>query len=254
MLGKHATGLIINSENGLLAVDPEDTSVGLELSRNGVFAKSTLDELLALIGPDNHVLVAGAHVGALAIPFAKKAAKVVAFEANPNTFQLLKLNRTLNHADNLELHPLALGSQAGTLSFLLNRVNSGGSKRVPKTAHAMYYSDKPDVVQVNMVAADELLPDDTFDLILMDIEGSESEALKGMPRILSRCKHLFIEYLPHHIDLVAGITDEEFAALLAPHFSTAKYHQEKLEAPTSQLHAFLKTIRSSGGGDILLSK
>ncbi|TLD70896.1 FkbM family methyltransferase [Phragmitibacter flavus] len=254
ILGPNVTGLMIKSQNGTIVVDPEDVGVGWELAKNGVYGQDLLDALLPLIGPESKVLVAGAHVGSLAIPLAKVAAEVTAFEANPNTYRYLELNRQLNQSNNLTLIPLALGSSSGTLQFLLSRVNSGGSKRLPKQAHIAYYSDKPEVVDVAMTAADETLPDATFDLIIMDIEGSEADALKGMPNLLSRAKYLFIEYLPHHLDLVAGVTDEEFVALLSPHFFTAKHHGSDLTGQSPNLLPFFKSLRELGGGDVLMTK
>jgi len=53
----------------------------------------------------------------------------------------------------------------------------------------------------------------------MDIEGSEYFALKGMQKILASARTLIVEYLPIHLSNVAGVTPEQFADPLLPHFN-----------------------------------
>jgi hypothetical protein len=53
----------------------------------------------------------------------------------------------------------------------------------------------------------------------MDIEGSEYFALKGMQKILASARTLIVEYLPIHLSNVAGVTPEQFAEPLLPHFN-----------------------------------
>jgi hypothetical protein len=53
----------------------------------------------------------------------------------------------------------------------------------------------------------------------MDIEGSEYKALKGMANILTAADFLFIEFIPHHLQYVAGITPEIFADEILKYYS-----------------------------------
>jgi FkbM family methyltransferase len=160
----------------------------------------------------------GAHVGAVAVSMAKQIASVTAFEANPDTFKLLSCNKILNGLDNLEIHNLAASDKTERLRFVLNRHNSGGSKRYPIQPHPAYFHDNPKVVEVDAVALDQFLPNKTYSLVFMDIEGSEYFALKGMSTLLSRTKTLFVEFIPHHLQNVAAISPEEFGATLEPYF------------------------------------
>ena len=253
ILGPHAAGVLVENAQGLFLAAPDDISVGWQLTQHGTYGLEILEVLEPLITKQSNVLVAGAHIGSIAIPLAKKAANVTAFEANPKTFHLLELNKRLNDSGNLIVHPLALGSSSGMLKFLLNSANSGGSKRVP-LHKGDYYHDKPQVIEVPMVALDEFMPDAAFDVILMDIEGSEPDALRGMQRILKTTQHLLVEYLPHHLDHVAGVTDDEFVSLLSPHFN--RVHLAGNPAGESRdLAAFVKNIRNTlSGGDLLFSK
>ncbi len=61
-----------------------------------------------------------------------------------------------------------------------------------------------------------------FDFILMDIEGAEFLALKGMPDHLKHCKNLIIEYVTYHLANIAQISNEEFLGPITPHFDSMK--------------------------------
>lgn len=63
---------------------------------------------------------------------------------------------------------------------------------------------------------DDLVVDDqTVDFVLMDIEGSETFALRGAPRMLQGCETLFVEFIPHHLKLVAKVSVRDFLEPLA---------------------------------------
>ena len=143
---------------------------------------------------------------------------MVAVEANPNTFKLLEYNKRLNDCRNLELLELAAGEVNGEIEFLLNTANSGGSKRMPSVKEIKYFHDNPEVVKVKLRVLDEAIQD-SFDLILMDIEGSEYFALKGMSRLLSSANNLIVEFIPDHLKNVSSVTPDEFVRLIEPHFN-----------------------------------
>ena len=97
--------------------------------------------------------------------------------------------------------------------------NSGGSKRMPLHRDETYFYDQPAVVQVRGARLDDLL-EGSFDVVLMHIEGSEYFAFLGMQRILAGAATLIVEFLPHHLSRVAGITVEQFLQPLVGHFRT----------------------------------
>lgn len=112
---------------------------------------------------------------------------------------------------------MAAGEREGTIEFVQNRSNSGGSKRMPQARRRMYFHDRPLVTRVRCARLDDVLAD-PYDVIMMDIEGSEYFALLGMPRLLSQARHLVSEFLPRHFRDVANVTANEFVELVAPHF------------------------------------
>ena len=218
-LGKGVKSVIVDSKNGILAVDPRDLEVGLKLRNNGSYGLDEITRINELITTKSNILVVGAHIGSLVIPIAKNCKKVVAIEANPNNFNLLKTNLHLNNSENVTAHNIAASSKQETIKFQMNVVNSGGSKRLPKNNEYMYRYDNPEVIEVQAHSLDEYLDENNFDLVLIDIEGSEYFAMQGMEKILSNCNTLIVEFLPHHLKNVADVTVEQFLSLIPKQFT-----------------------------------
>lgn len=214
VVGGFAYSIIVNGQNGIYAVDPEDTVVGKSLRFTGNYSSDEVKRIEKLVNTDSRVLVVGAHIGTLVVPIAKIAEHVTAIEANPNTFQLLELNLALNDLENCRAINIAAGEAPGTINFLQNRINSGGSKRKPLHDDIMYYYDNPKEITIEANTLDQLLVNEQYDLIIMDLEGSEYFALKGMTSILEKTKMLVIEFVPHHLKNVSGINVEMFLGLL----------------------------------------
>ena len=60
--------------------------------------------------------------------------------------------------------------------------------------------------------------DEKFDLVFMDIEGSEYFALKGMQNTLRRTENLVVEFISHHLKNVANVSVSEFVSIIEPYF------------------------------------
>jgi FkbM family methyltransferase len=216
--GPNAFGILADTPNGLFAVDPEDGGVSAYLLRDGSYMDEECKLAQSIIPTDGDVLVVGAHIGAHAVRLAKACGTVVAIEANPKTFRFLSANLALNNCSNVQAFNIAAADKEGKIEFLLSRANSGGSKRAPTQMYVPYAYDNPEVINIDCIALDTLLGQRGFDLIMMDIEGSEYFALKGMQGILSASQALSIEFLPHHINDVAMVSIDEFVETFLPHF------------------------------------
>jgi FkbM family methyltransferase len=145
----------------------------------------------------------------------------------------------MNDAVNVRLYNLAVGDSARKIEFYQNRSNSGGSKIKPQTDQYFYTYDSPKTIQVPMISLDdhiraEQLPSPNG--IIMDIEGAEHLALKGMPQTLTRARFLYIEYVPHHLQNVSGVTNDEFFALLLPHFDEVRFMRSRPGAINLKSH------------------
>ena len=219
MIGPHVEALLVSSKNGLFLVDVEDQTVGRKLSYNGEYGLDELARLQSAISPQSHVLVVGTHIGTLAVAISKHCAQLTAIEANPKTFRFLELNLLINACANVRAINIAASDKREAIQFVMNRTNSGGSKRLPVHRDYAYFYDSPEVISVNAVPLDELLAGQSFEAILMDIEGSEYFALKGMQTLLASARVLFMEFVPHHLKNVSGVSVPELLSTVTPHFS-----------------------------------
>lgn len=217
--GHNAIGILANTLHGPMVVDPEDGVVGFLLLQNGCYGLQELERAKRVVSKDGNVLVVGTHIGALAIPLSRMCKTLHAVEANPATFSHLLTNLRINECSNVTAYQVAANDKEEMLRFLMNRENSGGSKRLPKHVKYEYVYDNPLEVEVPAVRLDDLIKERDFDFCLMDIEGSEYYALKGMQEILKGIKVLAMEYYPFHIKDIAGVGIEDFLAQILPHFN-----------------------------------
>jgi len=251
-LGTNIRAIITQSSNGLFAVDPEDLEVGEKL-RKGGFGLDEIERIKSLISNDSRVLIVGSHIGSLVIPISRHCNEVVAIEANPKTYELLSLNLRLNDIENVVSHNIAASEKTEIITFFLNTVNSGGSKRAPKQSHFMYEYDSPERVEIQAHALDTHLSNHAFDLVLMDIEGSEFFALKGMPKILQECKSLIVEFLPHHLRNVAGVDAQTFLKQIPERFTKVTIPSQNVTLSREEAQALLlKMFRDEKGDDGLI--
>lgn len=254
LIGENAVGILYESKNGLILTEPSDYAIGKSLVVEGAFGLDILLEVDNLGLKEAAVCIIGAHVGTLVIPIARKARQVSAYEANPKTFKLLQMNLLLNGIENVTARNLAASDSFGKLDFYCNSVNSGGSKRKPLKDRYIYNYDHPSLIQVDAYPLDKI-DDNVYDLIIMDIEGSEYFALKGMQRILSNARAMIIEYLPHHLDNVAGVTDKEFLSIFSSFFDRVKVvGKDKVYKRTESLLLLDSLRKESAGADLLFFK
>ena len=249
LLGKDVKALIVETKNGVFAVDPADLEVGAKLREKGEYGIGEINQISQLIDSQSSVLIVGAHIGSLAIPIAKICSELVAIEANPSNFKLLQTNLKLNNTSNITIHNIAASNKKETIKFQLNTVNSGGSKRVPINNHYMYTYDNPEVIDVEAYSLDNYLSNNKFDLVLIDIEGSEYFAMQGMTDILAQTKNLIVEFLPHHISNVAGVKLTDFLDNIPGHLTKLTIPSKNKTYPIDVGIVTLQQMFESGQGD-----
>ncbi|MFZ9479171.1 MAG: hypothetical protein ACO29T_09720, partial [Steroidobacteraceae bacterium] len=109
LTGPYVSGLLIDTGDCALLVDPADRVVGRELRFEGRYGDDELQRIEALINAQSTVAFIGTHIGALAIPATRKVRKAYLVEANPRTFAFLQRNLALNGVTNVSAHNVAVG-------------------------------------------------------------------------------------------------------------------------------------------------
>lgn len=243
-------GSVFKTSQGMFCINPEDQLVSRELVQTGQYSSGEISSISNFIDLNSNILLLGGHIGSLCIPLSKKVAEMTVFEANPSTYELLKINLSLNHASNITAYNLAANDEFGTLDFVMNTVNSGGSKRMPKEKADAYFFDNPEVRKVPAVRLDDFLHGQSFDLIFMDIEGSEYFAMKGMPKLLEQASVLVVEFLPHHLSSVAGVTAGEFAECLVGFQTLISRAQKKVVHGQDAIRELLEVMMRDNIADM----
>jgi FkbM family methyltransferase len=217
--GPYAKAVYVETKQGDFLVDPADNFVAKKLLHQGEYSLQEIKLASRFLKKDSYCLVLGGHIGTLVIPLAKLCKELIVFEANPKSFELLNKNLHLNNIQNVKSFNKAVNDEKKPIKFLVSNHNSGGSKRSPIIPTSGYFYDSPEEIMIDSVVLDNFMNFKSFDLIFVDIEGSEYFAFKGMQKILKQSRILITEFVPHHLKNVASISALDFWATLSPHFN-----------------------------------
>lgn len=144
------------------------------------------------------VLDLGANIGfytMLARSLVGPKGRVFAFEPHPHNSNLIKASVKLNSFTNVKVVEAAISDRVGKSTLFVSQDYI--------SEHSLFdynYSSGPhngkNNIAVNVVTIDDYLEKNLgnfkVDFIKMDIEGSESRALKGMKKVLNENKHLIL--------------------------------------------------------------
>lgn len=168
--------------------------------KGNVWEKETTEFIISNLG-NGDIIHAGTFFGDSlpAISNANKDNITWAFEPNPESYRCASITKIINNLNNVKLFNKGLGEcnsceKMKTVNNKNGQSMGGGSRMASK---AKTYS-KDSLIDVEVVAIDEVIPHDRkIDVIHLDIEGFEKEALSGAINTIKRCKPiLVIETLP----------------------------------------------------------
>ncbi len=144
--------------------------------------------LLHFLREEDLFLDVGANVGSYSILSASEVgAETISFEPILQTFQLLQSNLKLNGVENrCKMYNIGIGAIESRLKFTSNFDTMNHIVTDKETENAVSIAVKP---------LDEITTIDRTTLIKIDVEGFETDVLKGMPQMLENpnCKAIIIE-------------------------------------------------------------
>lgn len=166
---------IAKTQWGEIEYFEEDTFVGKSLREYGWYSRGEIDLFEKALNKHCVVIEVGANIGSLTIPIARMSGYVLAFEPQPQNFELLSSNARRNELDNLWVRHTAVGAQRGLtnmpyLEELHPRGNFGGVE-VNQGTYPVAMETLDDVCR------DLRVP--RIDLIKVDVEGYEKEVFEG---------------------------------------------------------------------------
>jgi FkbM family methyltransferase len=150
------------------------------------------------------VIDIGAHIGLYTIISSKRVGangKVVAIEAHPGNFEMLKSNIKLNQLTNVTPLNYAVYSKETKIKLYLPEVESGYTIYNTIMSNRARTEDK--FVEVNANTLDYLLQlNEITDVnwVKIDVEGAEFEVLKGASNVLSKSKDIALLIEVHGLD------------------------------------------------------
>jgi FkbM family methyltransferase len=183
-----ALGSKVVEQDGLKWYVTYDTRYGYALSRDQ-FESDLNAVILDNIHPGDTFLDVGAGAGKYSLLAAKKkdGAKVYSWEPNPYNRSIFMKNIELNGIKTITLYDAALSDHDGTGRFRLSALASkitqeeGGAETIELKLSTL---DSYEIANASFVK--------------IDVEGHESNVLKGASRTVARCKPtLLIELHPH---------------------------------------------------------
>ena len=202
---------IVNLPNDIkLAVNTRDTGVGIQLLVNNKYEVAQTDLFLKVLKKGDTFVDVGANIGYYSVLASKNIGKdgeVYSFEPDKHNILLLQKNIALNNVANVKIESKAVSDKNGLIEFAEDKYNKGESS---------IRHNKDSTYQVESVALDSYFNNTkTIDVLKMDIEGAEINAVQGAKNIikLSKSLHLFIELNPPSL-LNYGHKREELIALL----------------------------------------
>jgi FkbM family methyltransferase len=178
-------GLTQLSTGEFFYVNTEDRSITPWILHGGYWEIFVDDILSALARPGDVFVDVGANMGYYTIKIGSKIGpqgKVYSFEPNPHMFDFLSDNIMINAFEGRsQLFKMAVGAEAGETWFSFQRREPGGG-----AVHDERLGVE-DEIRVPVVRLDDVIPQNQpVNLIKIDVEGFEPQALKGMRGLLAR--------------------------------------------------------------------
>lgn len=199
-------GLIGAGEQKISSVNLEGFTVSFNLRSPeiGFFQEMFLDRVYEqeadfIPRKGRTVLDIGANIGLYALWNSKRVdtGKIICFEPNPLVYPLLQKNIKDNQLVNVEVFPYAIGINTGEVEFEVSPFSSGDGT-IMKWRNKNTSSSNYNKYILNMETLDHFAKqrnlNETIDLIKMDIEGAEFEAICGAKEVLKITKRIVMEY------------------------------------------------------------
>ena len=162
---------------------------------------------------DPTILDCGSHIG-LSVAWFKRRfpnARIIAFEPDPESFQLLQANIAINRLEGVELLNLAVSSRKGTARFF----GEFGVEAPTASAHSLRQdwgtqrSEQWIVVNTVPLADYITVP---IDYLKLDIEGAEAEVMRSIEHCLHLVRAVGLEF--HGTGAQAGADEDDLVRLL----------------------------------------
>jgi FkbM family methyltransferase len=201
------SGVIVQDKNNFnILVDTKDDIVSKCIIKYKYWEEHFQNALKHLVKPNDRVLIFGAHIGYHAVLIGKLIGdngKMWIFEANPYTVKFLKANLIFNDINNGIVYPKAVYRENTKLEFKQIVNGNTGMSRIGE-----FFDDSLQYrkIQVEAVNVDSLPQISDVNVIQMDIEGGEPDAIYGAKDLIDNSKNLIV-FQEWDTSMTKGIDD-----------------------------------------------
>jgi FkbM family methyltransferase len=194
---RYKPGVLCQVSDYVLFVNTKDFGISRELFMYGIHEPITTTLMQQELQEGMNVIDIGANLGYYVILEAKLVSPgggILAIEPYPESVSLLRKNVLANRMENIVVvKEVAVGASSGYADMYT-------SSRTNWNSMIPFAQGQPSI-RVEVCPVDEIEELGKVNFVRMDIEGYETEALKGMGEILRRDKPLLcIELHPHIVD------------------------------------------------------
>jgi FkbM family methyltransferase len=216
---------LVQLDRFAMYLSSSDYAVGRGILNSKTYEPNVTRILNERVRPGMTVLDVGANIGyhsLLMSVLIGREGRCIAIEPNPWNVKLLLANKNLNRFEQLEILQAAAGNAWGVLQ--LNAMYSNGVVSPVNAKSIQEISQRETVLSLKI---DGILPPDVrVDVIKIDVEGSEFNALSGALRCIENDHPLIIsEFQPFGLR-GSGVTPEEYLTFL----TDLGYHLAVLES------------------------
>ena len=228
--------------------------LSLYLAGKRLTERRELALLQTLVEPGMTIADIGANVGFYAVQMGQwvgAGGRVLAFEPDPFTFELLKQRTSAASPANIEVRQFALGEARGTATLYCSAYNRADNRVGQR-------HDEPNVeaIDIEVRTLDEYLVErglPAVDAMKIDVQGLEGHVLRGAERSIGRVRWIWLEFSPDHLR-GAGTDPEGFLESLgALGMTVFEVTEHGTLEPLTDLGAHAKKI-GSGYGDLVLMR
>jgi FkbM family methyltransferase len=175
----------ITTSDGIFFVDIA-SNLGYPLATSGVYEPQMLKILRECLRPGGLFVDLGANEGYFSVIASKivgSEGQVFAVEPQARLQSVLKRNLILNSCQNVNVLPLAISDDASPVILHLSPdMNTGSTAAVQTTRYPLL---KQEVSSITLLEVFEQQRIETCDLLKIDIEGYEYEAIMGSPGLFT---------------------------------------------------------------------
>jgi FkbM family methyltransferase len=239
----------IDTDAGQVWIPASDGVMRPHMQETGTWEYEEGQLLAQFFEPGLRFLDVGANIGYFSLLVAARCpgAVIHSFEPHPLTSQVLGLNAWSAAAD-ITTHAIALSGGDRVLALSTAENNLGDTRSRAGSTGTMLCPAAP---------LDEVLPDAVFDLVKIDVQGFEVEAVSGMARMLARSPRVVIvaEFWPFALR-ERGLDPADVLAAYGSMGLTVRYQVDREIAAMTATEAvrICDTAGSAGQLNLILTR